>query len=284
MASLVNRFMNHIETAWGITFLRVKTSMLLDRQYHVVKGTLRSRVDYDDAWLVALAGEARIVFDIGCNIGQSTLLLLHPGRVEKIVLVDPNALALSLAARNLILNGLEQRARFICAFASDQPDGAITFYTIGSGAAGSMYASHAKTASGMGLKRRVPTTTLDRLMETTDCIPDLVKIDVEGAERLVLKGAAELARRRETRFFVEMHSSAELPMRENAGSILDWCQGAGYVAWYLKEMCPLTTAETIAGRGRCHLLLLPEGESPPDGLTGLEQGASLEKVRRILEP
>lgn len=271
--------MHYLELSLGISWQRVVTANLFDRPYRVVKGTLRTKPDYDDAWLLALGYEAEVVFDIGSNIGQSALLLLHPGQVREIVLVDANPLALSQAAQNLILNGLCQRARFICAFASDRATETVDFYTIGTGAAGSFFASHARTASVLKAKQSVPTTTIDGLTEALNCLPDLVKIDVEGAEFLVLQGATDLARRQMTRFFVEMHSNAELPMSGNAQNILDWCRQVGYEAWYLKEKIKLTTPQPIAHRGRCHLLLLPADKSLPQGLAGLEQGAPLEKVQ-----
>lgn len=255
------------------------TVKLLDKPYRLIKGTFRVQPDYDDAWLLALGCDARIVFDIGSNIGQSALLLLHPGNVKKIVLVDPNHLALGQAAQNLILNGWSERSRFVCAFASNQADENVDFYTIGTGSAGSIYASHAKTAATLKSKRSVPTTTVDNLVRTFDCLPDLVKIDVEGAESLVLEGATELAHGQVTHFFVEMHSNTELPMSKNAQKILDWCQQVNYQAWYLKDKIKLTTPKPIAHRGRCHLLLLPNNQDLPQSLVELDQSALLEKVR-----
>lgn len=279
MASITNRVLHYLEKSYGISVQQLVTETLLGKPYRVIKGTLRPKPDYDDAWLLALACEARIVFDIGSNIGQSALLFLHPGQVKEIILVDPNPLALSQAAQNLILNGWSEHARFVCAFASNQVAQTVDFYTIGTGAAGSIYASHAKTASTLKSKRSVPTTTIENLVQIFNCLPDLVKIDAEGAERLVLQGATALAHKQVTRFFVEMHSSVELPMSENAQKILHWCQQVNYQAWYLKDKIKLTTPEPITRRGRCHLLLLPSEKSLPQSLVKLDQGAPLEKVQ-----
>ena len=128
-------------------------------------------------------------------------------------------------------------------------------------------------------KQSIPTTTVDYLVEIFNCVPDLVKIDVEGAERLVLQGAVELAHKQVARFLVEMHSNSELPMSENAQRVLSWCQKVNYRAWYLKDKVQLTAPELISGRGRCHLLLLPAEEMLPEILAKLEQGAPLEKVQ-----
>jgi hypothetical protein len=125
----------------------------------------------------------------------------------------------------------------------------------------------------------VSTVTVDALTATYGLIPDLVKLDVEGAEYLVLQGATALAQKQMTRFFVEMHSSAQLPMVENTQKVLGWCREQGYRAWYMKEKIELTDPAQVASRGRCHLLLLPEKMALPARLLPLEQGAVLEKVQ-----
>jgi hypothetical protein len=53
------------------------------------------------------------------------------------------------------------------------------------------------------------------------------------------------------------------------------------MAWYLKHGVILEKPFQIAHRGRCHLLLLPPGESFPAYLTLLEQSAPLQKVPQI---
>ncbi|HKD19809.1 MAG TPA: FkbM family methyltransferase, partial [Thermoanaerobaculia bacterium] len=116
-----------------------------------------------------------------------------------------------------------------------------------------------------------PTTTLDELVSALKIEPDLVKIDVEGAERLVLEGARELAHRGNVTFIVEMHSNPELSMAANGRAVLDWCQRMSYEAWYMTEPQKVTTPDVFAHRGRCHLLLIPRGLPYPDCLVGIKQ-------------
>lgn len=278
MISPITRLLNYLEQAKGITITHTETAYILDKVYTVVKGSIREKPDYDDAWLLALAKDAHKVFDIGCNLGQSALLILHSGQVNEILLVDPDPDALSKAAQNLIYNNWSQQARFKCAFVSNKQDEQIYFYSTPRGAASSMYASHATTATNLEMKKLVSTTTIDYLVDAFNTVPDLIKIDTEGAERLVLQGAVKLAKRQSTRFFVEMHSNVELSMHDNAQAILAWCGQVNYRAWYLKEKIELISPETISHRGRCHLLLLPIQEEFPDYLTYINQGSSLKHV------
>jgi hypothetical protein len=121
----------------------------------------------------------------------------------------------------------------------------------------------------------VPTLTLDSLSEYYGLIPDYVKIDVEGAESLVLVGATKIANKKVCKFLVEMHSSQELLMETNAFKILTWCKNNNYNAWYLKNHELLEDPKQIQHRGRCHLLLLPNHFPFPGYLKGISQGDNL---------
>ncbi|RMF47481.1 MAG: FkbM family methyltransferase, partial [Deltaproteobacteria bacterium] len=102
--------------------------------------------------------------------------------MERILLIDPNSAALSRAATNLIYNNLAGCCSFETAFVSDRSGETVPFYTVGAGAAGSMYKGHAQTAAAAGSVMQVPTTTIDALAARQSWAPDFIKIDVEGAE------------------------------------------------------------------------------------------------------
>jgi len=242
------------------------------------EGTIRPEADIDDAWFVSLAKESSIVFDIGANIGYTGLLANVYGKPKEMILVDPNPLALASAADNLIMNNLSGNCRFLSAFVADEVGKDVKFYSIGRGAAGSIYPEHARTAASLDSWYWVQTITIDELIRRYNLVPDLVKIDVEGAEESVLKGAMEAARLSKTSFIVEMHSNTMLSMQANAESILAWCGKVGYAAWYLKEGIRLTNAQQIAHRGRCHLLLIPSHSSYPSNLKDISQGAALPRA------
>ena len=73
---------------------------LLGRSVEVRWGTIRPAVDYDDAWLYACLQRAKVVFDVGANVGGSALVGLLCPNVEEIVLVEANRDALSVAAQS----------------------------------------------------------------------------------------------------------------------------------------------------------------------------------------
>ena len=202
-------------------------------------------------------------------------LIQNPNR--PIILVDPNPSVLQKAATNLIENGLGRRAQFFTAFVGNTIDETIKFYTVGAGAAGSMYDSHAKTAASINSFLEVKTVTLDYLYDFYKLKPDLVKIDVEGAETLVMQSSKKLAKETKCSFFIEMHNVENLGMEKAAQMMLDWCSELDYNVWYPNTGKLLSSAQEIKHRGKCHLLLLPKTKIYPDYLKGVKQHAPLPK-------
>jgi len=252
-----------------------ENSSLCGQNLTTTQGTIRSKPGQDDAWFFHLAKHRKIIFDIGANIGYTALLATIQEPNREYILVDPNPQALAQANVNLLGNNLGFKARYYTAFVSDKMDEDMKFYTIGAGAAGSMYPEHAKSASAVNAFKMVRTVTLDYLQEFYKLNPDLVKIDVEGAEALVMNGANNLALKTQCTFFIEMHAVENLSMQENAQKMIDWCRENNYRPWYLKTEEVLLHAEKIKTRGKCHLLLLPENKGYPEYLKGIKERADL---------
>ncbi|MFD2823339.1 FkbM family methyltransferase [Lacinutrix iliipiscaria] len=263
-------------------FIKKESFKLVDMELcgvplKVVKRSLRQKIDQDDTWWFYLSKHHDIIFDIGCNVGYTATLALIQDPNRQIILVDPNPKALQKAAINLIENGLGSKAQYIAAFVGNTIDETIKLYTIGSKAAGSMHASHAKTAAAKNLFIEVKTVTLDYLYTFYNIKPDLVKIDVEGAETIVMESAKKLAQETKCSFFIEMHKVENLGMEKAGQFMIDWSSEMNYSVWYPKTGELLTNAEPIKNRGKCHLLLLPKEKSYPEYLKGIKQNAPLPK-------
>jgi len=98
------------------------------------------------------------------------------------------------------------------------------------------------------------------------------------AESFALNGAVKTAKISKTKFMIEMHSPPELTMEDNAERVLSWCKNNQYTPFYMKEAIELLESKQIANRGKCHLLLIPVGESYPDYLKNIKQGSPLPQV------
>lgn len=252
-----------------------KTNYSVNGQWLVAsRGAFFRKGEKDDAWLYALSRHHRCIVDVGCNIGQSSLLMLL-GSANRMLCIDPNPKALARCAENLIYNNLAARVTFINAFVGSVEDRELDFYTIGIGAAGSMYAGFAKTARLHKQSFRVKTRTLDTICQDAGVEPDLIKIDVEGAEKDVLWGIGKSVLIQKPTILVEVHSGPELSIITNTEAILTWCKAHQYTPYYLKNHSLLETVSIIASRGRYHLLLLPADAPYPDYLMGIQENAPL---------
>lgn len=253
-----------------------ETTEFLGHQVYVSNGAFSQRHDKDDAWLYALAQHNKYILDIGCNIGQSSMLFLI-GTENQLLAVDPNPDALAMCAENLIHNDLVQNARFICTFCGER-NGEIEFFSSLTDAAGSMHKGFAKTSGAIGESRMVKTKTVDSIVDDLNFKPDLIKIDVEGAEQYVLKGM-NIVLSNNPIIFVEMHSGPEMTIVQNTDAVLDWCQKQNYYAYYLKNHQLITDSEIIKNRGRYHLLLLANGVPYPEYLKSIPENSTVNRQK-----
>lgn len=249
---------------------------ILGREFIVREGTVPSQLDYDYAWVLACALHSEVFFDVGANVGYDTLLAFLSPNIKRVVLIEANPEALSVAAENLIHNQLASKASFVPAFAGDVDNSKVKFWTVGTGAAGSVHKSHAVTAGKANSFIEVPTITIDTVCANFGLTPDLMKIDVEGAEYDVLQGSKACAQKGQTRYLVEMHSNPQMTMLANTEKVMSWCRELSYQAWYLAKAERLDSAAQTQHRGRCHLLLQPAHWPYPECLVGIKQSAALE--------
>ncbi len=244
----------------------------------VREGTIRKKTDYDDAWFYLCSQNSKLIFDVGANVGGDTLYALLANPNNQIYSIEANPKALSQVADNVIQNQFSERVRFINKFVSDSNNENIKFWTVGTGAAGSRYKDHAKTAAHKNQSINVSSISIDALCEQFGVIPDFIKIDVEGAEYDVLLGCQKCLKNNQTRILVEMHSNKDLSMQDNTNKILKICSNLNYSVWYLSNGDLLKSSEQNKNRGRCHLLLQPEKWAYPNWLNGIKQSTPLNDV------
>jgi FkbM family methyltransferase len=241
------------------------------------RGAFFRKHEKDDAWLYLLARNHHNIIDVGCNIGQSSMLMVI-GTENRIICVDPNPRALAMCAENLIYNGLSSQVNFVNAFVGEDEGKEIKFFTIGAGAAGSMFSGFAKTASHHNTFINVKTRTIDSICKQLAFTPDLIKIDVEGAEQFVLRGIGESLVKIKPAIFVEMHSGVELGIEENTRIVLAWCKQNEYQPFYLKNNAILSDPAIVSKRGRYHLLLLADGVDYPEYLKNVAENSTLSSL------
>ncbi len=131
-----------------------------------------------------LLGYTDVFVDVGANLGYYTCLALQ--NKKHVIAFEPQPQNLSCLFKNLIANGWQDKAEVFPVALSDKP-GLLTLY----GASGPS-ASLVKNWAGYSsyYHQIVPISTLDNVLGIRFSNKQLfVKIDVEGAEYQVLKGA-----------------------------------------------------------------------------------------------
>lgn len=166
-----------------------------------------------------LLGPGSVFYDVGGGIGLYSLLAARKG--ASVFVFEPHPANASAIARHAKLNGCEGSIR-ILAMAVSSKTGPLTMALVNRD---SQMVPLDTRGSSKKLKREVLGTTLDDFAHFHPA-PTLVKVDVEGAETDVLKGAAELFGRVRPKLICEVHSA------ENAERVVRWLRDKGYsVRW-----------------------------------------------------
>jgi FkbM family methyltransferase len=144
----------------------------------------------------------RKVFDIGANIGIFALLAASRG--AKVFAFEPSRMVRAQLELNITLNGFEERVTIVPEAVSDS-EGMVHFFETRDGNWGVGRIFSYGHSAGKSSDYVVPTKTLDHFISELG-MPDVAKIDIEGAEWLVLKGAPNtLADRNAPDFLIEFH-------------------------------------------------------------------------------
>jgi FkbM family methyltransferase len=168
------------------------------------------------------------VFDVGANVGAYCVPTGRSHPTAQIHAFEPIDLNASLIQVSLYLNQVSN-VQVVRKCVSDQP-GRVTF----SLAADSAYSSMIDTGRKAEVRRfECEATTLDGYCQAAgDIVPDVMKIDVEGAELRVLQGAAGLfgASRRPRLVLVELYNQNLQAFGTSIDEVCTWMKSRGYRA------------------------------------------------------
>lgn len=172
-------------------FFRFKSSFLKTRRVLPDGSELVYRLDeeriirevYDEgAYERGLLADGDTVVDVGANIGVFTLKAARRVPMGRVVAVEPAPLNLELLRENVARNRLANTVILDCALSDHEGEGRL--FERGDYA---LYSLHL----GSGRATPVRVATLDRVFREQDIRAcRLLKIDVEGEELAVLRGAA----------------------------------------------------------------------------------------------
>jgi len=153
-------------------FKGITMALSLRHQTQIYLGVFEREVH---AWLARLTRGINTAIDIGADSGEYTLFFLRRTNAARVLAFEPNPEALPLLQENLKLNSLAESSR--------------------------LELSRAMVGDSDGASK----VSLDSLVGSMQ-LPCFIKMDVDGAEAEILKGAATLNSLGGVRWLIETHS------------------------------------------------------------------------------
>ena len=129
-----------------------------------------------------------ICLDVGGNVGYFSFLMAQKAKDGQVHVFEPIPLNIALLNASTVLNGFTNLQIHQCAVGSESGD--ITFTISNDSAYSSIYNTNRKS---IAQTLSVPLISLDEYIAKNN-LPrvDILKVDVEGAEKLVIDGAKKL--------------------------------------------------------------------------------------------
>ena len=205
------------------------------------------------AMLRHLVRPGDVVYDCGANLGLYCRYLIGSLEAGRVIAFEPSPDNRGLLAQNLVLGRIADRVTVMPMALGDE-DGMAEFQvddiqsasgTLSKVTGGEPCVGRKNLGFGplteQVLCRRIDTVAAEEGLP----VPDMLKIDVEGAEGLLLRGAAGLLRDRSPRLLVELHGP------DMARDVVAFLDGIGYA-------CAARTAPHLhpSGYGRVDISML----------------------------
>jgi FkbM family methyltransferase len=172
-----------------------------------------------------LRGE--VVYDIGAFHGMLTLWFAPQAR--QVVSYEPVAQNRARLLENLSLNGIQNVTVRDVALSSAAGPATMRFDPLMPGGSRLVVDADAAGTEKELAKGQVVVTTLDQDIEECKLpVPTFIKMDVEGFELDVLRGAAQTLTRERPAVFVEIHGETLTAKRSNAAAVVQFLHEAGY--------------------------------------------------------
>lgn len=194
--------------------------------------------------LLDLLRRGDFAVDVGANAGVVSVIMASLcGHEGSVVAYEPNTALAGVFARNFRLNPGLKAPRLVHCALSDRP-GEISFYL----GAGHEYGSMARSAAQNGVEHKVRAVRLDDELDGLPT-PRLVKIDTEGAEIRVLKGAPKLLAS-DAEILCELHPYAWGELGHTKEELVDLVESSG------RRIAYLDNGEDLSRRARYGIVRL----------------------------
>jgi FkbM family methyltransferase len=165
-----------------------------------------------------------VVYDVGAHFGTYSIIALkRSGPEGRVVAYEPHEFTRRYLRKTLEWNDALERTviRDVCCGATA---GIADFYC----APGQAEGMNGLLPVDGFVKETARVTTLDRDVRELNLVPDIIKIDVEGAEWDVLRGAEQTLAEYSPTLFLSVHPNALSTLGIDVGDIQGWLAERSY--------------------------------------------------------
>lgn len=205
---------------------------------------VREEYEPEVTFLENLVGPSDIFVDAGANCGVYTVAAAHfVGPTGRVLSFEPGEDSLAMLRRNVALNNFSQVR--VLPLALSETTGTARLYAHDHGASSFTLG---RTEEGERLSFTIETITLDAALarEGLDSV-DVIKMDVEGAEELILRGATALFERCRPKVIFEINPPAIARLNLTESGAWDFLAARGYRFFVMQEDGTLAAAESPSG-------------------------------------
>lgn len=194
----------------------------------------RSSVDFNtwEAEFIRDFGKAlkepKIVFDIGASIGEWSALAATLVGSENVHVFEPNLASWKHIKKVFSLNKLNTPAGSFPGFAANSDSFPYEVLTNVSSGEWPPEVEGIADFETLEQPKNLPLIKLDTYADKMGVVPDVIKIDVEGAEGEVLRGSQNLLENARPIVFLSLHPWALKDFGDSKSELLSWIEQRGY--------------------------------------------------------
>ena len=177
---------------------------------------------------------ARCFVDVGTNLGWYTVLAAKHLKEGAVIGFEMDDLNVDLLRKNVALNHCDN-IEIHHAAVSNEP-GTISYQRSSAAPSAVFSISSGDGSDGEGEMVSVESVTLDGFFSDRQEQPDVIKIDVEGAETMVLNGMKRILGEVKPSLFVEVHPTKLPSYGSSVAEVVSILMDHGYEIFEMEEM------------------------------------------------
>jgi len=181
--------------------------------------------------VLSLLRPGDVVIEVGANVGFHTVGMASAvGSAGSVTALEANPLMTDLLNRSMRINGFADRVNVINKAAMDR-EGTISFVTSRSQSGGGYVSIWENSVHSDGVFSDIPSIALDNLGHDR---VDLIRVDAEGCEPFVLRGAERLIVSNPDIVICMEWMVYQMQSRASVQDFVDWMVARGLMFWRIE--------------------------------------------------